>query len=145
VPAPVSPMVCALVGRPRLIMPAGLWERLTAEQRETLLAHELAHVRRRDHWTRRLELLVLGLYWWHPVAWWARQALQEVEETCCDAWVVWALPDSAAAYAEALVTTVAFLSRRRAALPAGASGMSHVRFLKRRVSMILQGTTPRAL
>jgi beta-lactamase regulating signal transducer with metallopeptidase domain len=145
VPAPVSPLLWALGTAPRLLLPAALWERLTGEQRQTVLAHELAHLRRRDHWVRRLELLALGLYWWHPVAWWARRRLREAEEQCCDAWVVWALPAAAPAYAAALVETVAFLSRARPALPPAASGVGHFHTLKRRLTMILRGTPPRAL
>jgi beta-lactamase regulating signal transducer with metallopeptidase domain len=144
-PGPVSPLLWAVVGRARLLVPADLVRRLTEEQRDTLLLHELAHLRRRDHWVRRLELVVLALYWWHPVVWWARHELQETEEQCCDAWVVWALPAAAPAYAAALVETVTFLSRSPAALPLGASGMGQVYLLKRRLSMILRGTTSPAL
>jgi beta-lactamase regulating signal transducer with metallopeptidase domain len=145
VPAPVSPMLLALGRSPRLLLPAALWGRLDEGQRDALLAHELAHLRRRDHWARRLELVVLGLYWWHPVAWWARRRLQEAEEECCDAWVVWALPGLAPAYAAALVETVAFVSQTRPALPAGASGAGQVPLLKRRLTMILRGPGPRSL
>jgi beta-lactamase regulating signal transducer with metallopeptidase domain/multidrug efflux pump subunit AcrA (membrane-fusion protein) len=143
--APLSPLLWALGWAPRLLLPAALWQRLTHEQRDTLLAHELAHLRRRDPWVRRLELLVLGLYWWHPVAWWARRELREAEEQCCDAWVVWALPAAAPAYAAALVETVAYLSRARTALPMAASGVGHAMILKRRVTMILRDTPPRSL
>jgi outer membrane biosynthesis protein TonB len=145
VPAPISPLLWGLGRSPCLLLPAALWQRLPPGQQETLLAHELAHLRRRDHWVRLLELVALGLYWWHPVAWWARHALREAEEQCCDAWVVWALPAAAPAYAAALVETVAFLSRARAALPLAASGIGHVHTLKRRLTMILRGTPPRAL
>jgi beta-lactamase regulating signal transducer with metallopeptidase domain len=144
VSGPASPLLWA-VGRARLLLPADLWPRLTDVQRDTLLVHELAHLRRRDHWVRRLELVVLALYWWHPVVWWARRELQEAEEECCDAWVVWALPSSAPAYADALVETVTFLSRSRPALPLGASGMGQAYVLKRRLTMIMRGTTPRSL
>jgi beta-lactamase regulating signal transducer with metallopeptidase domain len=145
VPGAVSPMLFALGHTPRLLLPGALWERLSPEQRDTLLLHELAHLRRRDHWVRRLELVALGLYWWFPVAWWASRALQEAEEQCCDAWVVWAVPASAPAYASTLFETVVFLSGARGALPAGASGTGHVPLLKRRLSMILRGTPPRSL
>ena len=64
----VSPLLWALAGRAHLLFPAALWGRLTAEQRDTLLLHELAHLRRRDHWVRRLEVVAVGLYWWLPVA-----------------------------------------------------------------------------
>src|SRR5262249_56240179 len=69
--APVSPLLWAFCGSPRLLLPAALWERLGDEQRETLLAHELAHLRRGDHRVRWLELLVLTLYWSRPVGWWS--------------------------------------------------------------------------
>jgi beta-lactamase regulating signal transducer with metallopeptidase domain len=145
VPAPLSPMLWALAGRPRLLLPPALWGRLSAEQQDTLLAHELAHLRRRDHWVRGLELVVLGLYWWHPVVWWARRELREAEEQCCDAWVVWALPAAAPAYAAALLETVAFLSQARPVLPLTASGIGPVHLLRRRLTMILRGTTSRTL
>jgi cytochrome c553 len=120
-----------------------LWRKLSAEQQDTLLAHELAHLRRGDHWVRRLELLVLGLYWWHPVVWWARRRLQEAEEECCDALVVSILPDAATAYASVLVETVAFLSQTRLAALVGASGAGQVPLLKRRLTMILTETSSR--
>jgi hypothetical protein len=138
-------MLWALAGPPRLLLPETLWGLLSADQQDALLAHELAHLRRGDHWVRRLELLALGLYWWHPVAWLARRELRDAEEQCCDAWVVWALPGAAAAYAAALVETVAFLSEARSTVPAGASAAGHVHRLKRRLTMIVRGTTPRGL
>ena len=145
VPGAVSPMLWALVGRPRLLLPADLWERMNETQRATLLVHELAHLCRRDHWVRLLELVAGGLFWWHPVVWWAKRELRQAEEECCDAWVVWALPRSARDYALALMETVDFLSEVRFALPAAVSGIGHVHFLKRRLAMIMLGTTSRNL
>src|SRR5262249_54232637 len=125
-PGSLAPMLWAMGGSPRLYVPAKLWDRLDDDQRDTLLAHELAHFRRGDHWVRWLELVVTGLFWWYPVVWWARCALREAEEQCCDAWVVWALPGAGRAYATALVETVDFLSVSRSVLPAAASGIGHV-------------------
>jgi beta-lactamase regulating signal transducer with metallopeptidase domain len=144
-PAPVTPLLWAVAGVPCLLIPAVLWARLTAQQQDTLLAHELAHLRRGDPWMRRLEIVILGLYWWHPVVWWARNQIQEAEEQCCDAWVLWALPAAAEAYAAALLETVAYLSRLRPVVPLGASGAGQTYLLRRRLTMILQGTTPRTL
>jgi hypothetical protein len=135
VPAAVSPLLWALAGRPRVLLPAALWSRLPEPQRDALLLHELAHLKRGDHWVRRLELVVLGLYWWLPTAWWARAQLQRAEEECCDAWVVWAAPRAAEEYALALVETVQFLSGGPAALPAASAAGGPG--LKRRVTMIL--------
>jgi beta-lactamase regulating signal transducer with metallopeptidase domain len=144
-PGILSPMLWGLGRRAKLLLPADLIDRLDAEQLRTLLAHELAHARRRDPWVRILELSVLGMYWWHPVAWWARRRLREAEEQCCDAWVVWALPAAAPSYATALVETVAFLSAARPALPPVASGVSYVGVLKGRLTLILCGTTPKGI
>jgi hypothetical protein len=58
---------------------------------------------------------------------------------------LWALPRQAKTYALALVETVEFLSETRPALPPAASGVGHVHDLRRRVTMIMQGTTPRTL
>ncbi len=124
-------------GRPRLICPKNFGAVLMQSKQDAVLAHELAHWKRCDHWVRRLESIVLGLYWWYPGAWWARRRLERAEEECCDAWVVWALPSIAGAYAEALVATAAFLSGYRNSLPLGASGAGCTRPLKRRLNMIL--------
>lgn len=145
VSVPICPLLWALWGKPRLVLPDALWQRLREDHQDALLVHELAHLRRRDHWVRILELLALGVYWWHPVVWWAHAEIQEAEEECCDAWVLWALPASARAYAEALLETASFLSRSFTGVPLGASGNGHFFQLKRRVTMILCGTKPRAL
>src|SRR5262249_43606919 len=137
-PALVPPMVWVpLAGRSHLVLPEDLWTSLEPAQQDAVLAHELAHLRRRDHWVRRLEALVCGLYWWYPVAWWARREIERAEEECCDHWVLWALPAAAAAYAETLVATAVFLAGERRLLPIGASGVGRLHPLKGRLEMIL--------
>jgi beta-lactamase regulating signal transducer with metallopeptidase domain len=145
VPGAVSPMLWALGRAPRLLFPAGLLEGLGPGQRDALLAHELAHWRRRDHWVRLVEVAAFGLYWWCPLVWWARHELHEAEEQCCDAWAVWALDGDGRTYALALLETVSFLSQARPALPVGASGVGQVRHLRRRLTMVLRGKTYRSL
>ncbi len=141
----LSPMVWPLGWRPRLILPTELWKCLDDHQRTTLIIHELAHLRRGDHYLRFFELAVTALYWWHPVLWWARQALRDVEEQCCDAWVVWAVPKAARSYAETLLETLDFLNQSDLAEPLLASGFGKVHHLRKRLTMIMSGTTPRLL
>jgi len=138
-------MLCATGMRSRIILPASLWSRLDEAQQETVLVHELAHLRHGDHWVRRLELIAAVIYWWHPAVWWSRGQLRESSEQCCDAWVVWALPRLARSYAEALVETVDFISLSRPGLPVLASGMGQFTDLKRRLVMINQAKAGRAL
>jgi beta-lactamase regulating signal transducer with metallopeptidase domain len=137
----LSPLVWATVGRPRVLLPRRLWAALTADQREAVLAHELAHLARGDHWVRRLEILVLGLYWWFPVAWLAVRQLRRAEEACCDAWVVACAPGRVVAYAEALVAAAAFVSCP-GWVPLASGGAARASHLKRRLTMVLQHPTP---
>lgn len=141
----LSPMLWAPTGRARLLLPTELVRRLDDEQMVALLAHELAHLRRRDHWVRHLELVVRALYWWNPLVWWVCRELRQAEEECCDAWVVWALPSASRSYADALVETVDFLSRSKTVVPAAASGAGHCQNLKWRLTMIMRGQTNRSL
>jgi WD40 repeat protein/beta-lactamase regulating signal transducer with metallopeptidase domain len=142
-PGPLPPLVWASPGAPRVFFPAGLLDRLDEQGRAALLAHELAHVCRRDHLVRWLELLVVGLYWWYPLVWWARRKLQACEEECCDAWVVGEMP--ARVYAGAILETVDFLAQAPPGLPALASGLSRVHALKLRLTLIMEGRTPKRL
>ena len=144
VPGPISPMIWFIGWRPRLILPQELWKRLDARQRSTLIAHELAHLRRGDHFVRLLELLVTSLFWWHPLVWLIRGPFREVEEQCCDAWVVWALPDSARAYAETLLDTLEFLQRSVRPDPLLGSGLGKAPHLRRRLMMIMTGKSRRS-
>ena len=141
----LSPLLWALSRRPKVVLPADLLERIDHDSRLALIAHELAHLRRRDHWVRVLEVAVTAIHWWNPVVWWVRGRLQEAEEECCDAWVVWAMPAAAERYASSLVTTMGFLSHTGFALPPAASGARHFESLKRRLTMIMTDSTPRKI
>ena len=93
VPGVVSPLLFSLPGRAaRIVFPSDLWSRLDPDARRMILAHEIAHWRRRDHWVRWLELAATVLYWWHPAVWFARREVRRTEDACSDAWVVDAYP-----------------------------------------------------
>jgi beta-lactamase regulating signal transducer with metallopeptidase domain len=114
-------MLWSFCGRARIIIPGELFGKLTDSARRSLLLHELVHYRRGDHWVRFLELAVVGVYWWFPVAWFVRREIRKAEELACDAEVVARLPKDRRAYAEMLVNVTAMASRRPA--PVLASGL----------------------
>ncbi len=135
--ARISPLLWHSGGQVVILLPAELLSRLSDDQVRSILTHELAHLRRRDHWTRRLMALVTAVYWWHPVLWWARRGLLQAEEQCCDALVVGTFPERSRDYAAALLQTIDFLSGARPPLPASAMAFGQGRILKRRFEMIL--------
>ncbi|MFZ2753256.1 MAG: M56 family metallopeptidase [Lysobacteraceae bacterium] len=60
-------------------------EGLDAPQQRAMLAHELAHLRRRDPLWRPLQRLALVPLFFHPLAWHALRRLETLAETLCDA------------------------------------------------------------
>jgi beta-lactamase regulating signal transducer with metallopeptidase domain/polyhydroxyalkanoate synthesis regulator phasin len=136
------PLLLAVGMRPTLVLPIALWQALKADERRALLLHELAHLARGDHRVRLLELLVLALHWWNPLAWLAVRQLRRAEELCCDALVIATRPEVAPAYATALIQTLAYLAGHPTNLPAEASGAGPVIDIRRRLTMILQNRSP---
>jgi len=135
VAAGIPPMLWPDRGGPLLLLPEKLLPTLHADELDALLAHELAHLRRRDHWVRLVEIAATALFWWYPITWWARGALRRAEERCCDEWVLRLLPRSAEAYANGLLKSLAFVADRP--LPAIASGVGPVEDLEARLKEIL--------
>ena len=108
-----------------------------------MVLHELAHLRRRDHWVGWLLLAAGCAWWWHPLFWWVRRRLTAEAELACDAWVVGAAPDGRRAYAEALLEVSQRVASTAAVPALGAAGGR--RDLERRLIMIMRGPAPRRL
>lgn len=69
---------------PKIYLPSGLPE----AQRAPVLAHERAHLARRDHWWKPLGWLLLAVYWFNPLMWLAYVLLCRDIELACDERVV---------------------------------------------------------
>jgi len=135
--ARISPLVWWLGGKVRILIPAAMSRRMDADQLQWILAHELAHVRRKDHLVRWLEWLACSLFWWNPVVWWARRHLRANEEVCCDALVLSSLKPAPRTYASSLMTVVEYLASPALRPPAMASEINSGGFLERRFKMIV--------
>ncbi|WP_168797649.1 M56 family metallopeptidase [Neolewinella litorea] len=75
-----------LVGhiRPILLFPVALVNQLTSEEAETVILHELAHLRRCDHLLHPVQCLVEVLFYYHPAIHWISARVREEREHCCD-------------------------------------------------------------
>ncbi|MER3416205.1 MAG: hypothetical protein C4297_08360 [Gemmataceae bacterium] len=143
--APLTPALGWFGRQPALILPWEFMQALGPQQRRSILAHELAHYMRCDHWLRLLELVAYAAYWWHPVLWLASRRLRQAEEELADAAALRILNGCTQDYARALVACALFLDRRHAAVPVGASSIGDFESLKRRIVMVLQNRMPNSL
>ncbi len=134
-PGAGTPMVWGL-GRPILIWPAEL--DMDADGSRGLVAHELAHLRRRDHWIALFQVFISALLWWHPLARIAMSRMDRFAEQACDAWAVRALPGGRRDYAEALIGVVENLSRGRRVRPELAAGGQGRRALADRLGIVMR-------
>jgi beta-lactamase regulating signal transducer with metallopeptidase domain len=135
--ARISPMTWWAGRGVRVVIPEALAGEIGEVQLRWVLAHELAHVKRRDHLVRWLEWLACVAFWWNPVAWWARHNLRIDEEVACDAMVLDRLSPQPRAYATALFNVVEFLSRDVVRAPAVATGIDGAGSLERRLTIII--------
>ena len=78
-----SPFILGVV-KPHIYLPSGLDE----VQRQNVLAHEQAHLARRDHWWKPLGFALLAVYWFNPVLWLAYTLLCRDIELACDEKVI---------------------------------------------------------
>lgn len=90
--------------RPRVYLPSAM----RAEDREYVLAHEAAHLSRRDHIIKPLGFLLLSVYWFHPLVWVAYLLFCRDIELACDERVIRTCgTDAKKPYADALITASA--------------------------------------
>lgn len=85
-----SPFILGVV-KPHIYLPSGLDE----VQRRNVLAHEQAHLARRDHWWKPLGFALLAVYWFNPVLWLAYTLLCRDIELACDERVIRTMDESA--------------------------------------------------
>ncbi|WP_109485182.1 M56 family metallopeptidase [Occallatibacter savannae] len=128
----VEPGVCG-VFRPVFLLPQGLRERLSSAQFESIVAHELEHVRRRDNLTYSIHLIVEALLWFYPPVYWIGKRLIHERERACDEAVLRQGCD-ARVYAEAIVGVCRFSLR---VSPVCVSGVSGADLKKRLESIVL--------
>ncbi|MUV14753.1 M56 family metallopeptidase [Noviluteimonas gilva] len=70
--------------RPIVFVPAGLLARAPADQLEALLAHELAHVARKDWLWNGVQCGVETVLFFHPAVWWLGKRIRQEREHACD-------------------------------------------------------------
>ena len=104
-----SPFVLGII-KPRIYLPFNM----NGQDLEHVVAHEQAHIRRKDHWWKPLGFLLLTIHWFNPLMWLAYVLLCRDIELACDEKVIKELGNEQRAdYMQALVSCS--VNRRRIA------------------------------
>lgn len=120
--------------RPRIYLPSDI----SQEQLPHVLAHEQAHLRRRDHWWKFLGFLLLAVYWFQPLVWLAYVLFCRDMELACDEKVI---RDMTIAQKKAYASALVSCSVRRPSLTASPLAFGEVG-VKERVKRILHYKKP---
>lgn len=129
--------------RPAVVLPSWTLRELSSAELNSVLLHELAHLRRRDDWTNLLQKCVRAVFFFHPAVWWIESRLTLEREMACDEHVL-AVTKNAPAYAECLVSLAEknFMVRRAVLL--GQAAVHRMRQCSLRIASILDHGTPGA-
>lgn len=96
----VSPFVLGII-KPKIYLPF----RMNEQDMEHVIAHEQAHICRKDHWWKPLGFLILTLHWFNPLMWLGYALLCRDIELACDEKVIKELnTEQKADYSQALLT-----------------------------------------
>jgi uncharacterized protein (TIGR03435 family) len=130
-PTPLEPGVFG-VFRPVLLLPEGIFDRLTPAQLDAVIAHELCHVRHRDNLIAAIHMFVETVCWFHPVAWWIGRRMVEERERACDEEVL-SLGSEPRVYAEGILNVCKLYVESPLVCSAGVTGAD----LKKRIEAII--------
>lgn len=125
--------------KPVILLPLGFVNQLSLAEVEAVLAHELAHIARRDWVFNLLQAFIESLFYYHPAVWWVSQIIRRERENACDD-VALSATGNPIAFARALVQ----VQEMATPLPALALGLSGKRRrpLLERVRRILNQSPP---
>jgi len=129
----LSPFVFGLFC-PHIYLPSGINE----SDMKYVIAHEMAHLQRKDHIWKMMAFLILTIYWFNPLNWAAFILFCRDTELACDEKVIknWSVPEKKA-YSESLLSC-SFKKRIAIVYPLGFGEVG----VKQRVKNILSYKKP---
>jgi bla regulator protein BlaR1 len=136
---PLEPGVIG-IWKPVLMWPQHLTAALTGTQIETVVAHEVFHIVRRDNLFASVQIVATAVFWFHPIVWWIGARLIDERERACDECVL-AAGRRPATYAESILKTCRLCLSSPPMNAAGVTGGD----LKQRIARIMRNEPSRPL
>ncbi len=135
--ANIAPFVWWMSGRSVIVISKQATEKLNHRDLRLIITHEMAHIKRRDHWFRWLEWIALIGHWWNPVVWWVRHHLRVSEEVACDDLVLETAAPDVHQYANSLLNMAELLAAPAIRPPVVASAINSGGNLEKRLRMMI--------
>ncbi len=135
-----TPMTVGIVTPVVLLPPA--WRRWPQETLRAVLAHEMAHVRRRDGLVGVISRVNRSIFWFHPLAWWLDRTLAATAEHASDDAAL-ATTGERGRYAEILVEMARTVRTRGGRVSWHAVGIDGSGLLAERIDRVLRGDRSR--
>lgn len=112
-PAPFTVWLAESISQPfvwglwrgAIYLPARL-QSIQTDRQKAVVMHEMAHVVRFDALVNGLQILVQGLFWFHPLVWIANRFIRTEREKCCDEIAVARLGAAPKEYGSAIIDTL---------------------------------------
>ncbi len=134
-----TPVVIGFL-KPVILIPASVFLQISPKELETIIAHELVHIRRGDALVNFAQSFVEVVFFYHPCVWWISSVIRNEREFAADEMVVKILENSQIVYANALANLeeLRFLTNQKLTPLATAANGGN---LMQRISKILQKNT----
>jgi beta-lactamase regulating signal transducer with metallopeptidase domain len=82
------------------------FQSIQTDRQKAIVIHEMAHVVRLDAFVNLLQILIQGVFWFHPLVWLANRIIRQEREKCCDEIAVARLGTAPREYGSAIVDTL---------------------------------------
>ncbi|MEW6208903.1 MAG: M56 family metallopeptidase [Acidobacteriota bacterium] len=127
--------VVAGFARPTILIPDSLVGELTESEFDTVVLHELAHIRRWDDWLNLAQKIIEAILFFNPSVWWIGRQISLEREIACDDRVVSATGQSKS-YAACLLKLIEIARFRRINLLAPGAVLTRNQ-ISRRIEMLM--------
>ncbi|MEN6308095.1 MAG: M56 family metallopeptidase [Anaerohalosphaeraceae bacterium] len=113
------------------------FQSIETDRQKAIIIHEMAHVVRLDAFVNLLQILIQGVFWFHPLVWLANRVIRQEREKCCDEIAVARLGTAPREYGSAIVDTLLQEAQTTLAIPTLAVA-GPVRNIEDRIKTIMQ-------
>lgn len=134
-----TPIVVGFL-KPVILIPASVFLQISPAQLETIIAHELVHIRRGDALVNFAQSIVEVLFFYHPCVWWMSSVIRREREFAADESVVKLLENSHVVYASALASLEEYRQTANKTLPPLATAANGGNLMQR-ITKILRKNT----